>query len=103
MLKNVRAYLTSLMGSCRRPGKSLWQNSLAEYLISSRDSGAALTYLKYWSLNNYCIGKFLIRDDCYPRTCWCCPDAYQKSLAVYTSEGQQTYEPVWAGQDRVVS
>jgi len=61
MLKNVRAYLTSLLGKLPETAKSLWQNSLAEYVISSRDSGAALTYLKYWCLNNYAIGKFLIR------------------------------------------
>ena len=55
MLKNVRAYLTSLLDEAAgNLTKSLWQNSLLEYVISSRDSRAALTYLKYWSLNNYC-------------------------------------------------
>lgn len=60
MLKHGRAYLASLMVKLPEAGKRVWQNSLLEYLISSRDPGAVLTYMKYWAQNYWFIGKYMI-------------------------------------------
>ena len=60
MKKEMISYLKT--GAARLPGagRRLWQDSLPEYLISSPDFGAMLTYMKYWALNWWEIAKFNI-------------------------------------------
>lgn len=60
MMQKIRTRLESLGASLAESGNRLWQNSLVEYLISSRDLGAALIYMKYWVLNYLQIGKFSV-------------------------------------------
>ena len=57
-MKNMRAYLSSLAAKMPDTAKRMWHDSLPEFLISSPDPGAALTYMKYWALNYYWIGRF---------------------------------------------
>ena len=58
MLKNLLADLKSRAADLPEAGKRLWNDSLLEYLVSSKDPGAALIYMKYWFLNYREIVKF---------------------------------------------